>query len=368
MARMASVDWQRVVADDCALPAGEPLDELSAELTRMLGSPDPRERDGVAYPVLATWIDRGVYDDLLTGLGDGMVVGLTRGLGESGTDSVFRRSFSALALAACLDRANRLDLVPAGKVLEWGDRLASWYVRERDVRGFVAGKGWAHAVAHGADGLGVLAASRHLGAPELTAVLDTLADRVLVPGGTWVHGEPDRVALATLRYFADKSELYAAVGQWGARLVTERLVPPLASDRPVRERTAEAVEAYLRTIEEHPQVFLLLVRHRGTDTDPLADGRGAIAALIARILGDTLRDLDVDAAGAEPWAHGLVGLGLSTGEWWFERRTMSRAAVARYLTAFVWHAFSGIAEEYGVPLSVLDSPAPSPTPIRKESS
>ena len=34
----------------------------------MLGSPDPQMRDGLAYPTLATWVDRGVYDDLIMGL------------------------------------------------------------------------------------------------------------------------------------------------------------------------------------------------------------------------------------------------------------------------------------------------------------
>ena len=71
---------------------------------------------------------------------------------------------------------------------------------------------------------------------------------------------------------------------------------------------------------------------------------------IGRVIGDTLRELGVDAAGAEPWARGLVGLGLATGEWWLERRTMTRAAVAGYLTAFVWQALSGIARSYGVAL------------------
>ena len=69
---------------------------------------------------------------------------------------------------------------------------------------------------------------------------------------------------------------------------------------------------------------------------------------MARVMGDTLRDLGVDAAGAEPWAHGLVGLGLATGEWWLSRRTMSRAAVTDYLSAFVWSALEGIARSYGV--------------------
>jgi len=99
---MATGYWQDVLSKGLAVPVDRPLDDLTAELTTMLGSPDPELRDGTAYPALSTWIDRGVYDDLLSGLGDGMAAGLTVGLGESGTDSVFRRSFSVLALAECL--------------------------------------------------------------------------------------------------------------------------------------------------------------------------------------------------------------------------------------------------------------------------
>lgn len=158
------------------------------------------------------------------------------------------------------------------------------------------------------------------------------------------------------RYFADKDELHEAVGQWGAELVLGRMAPALTSRGPVRDRVARACDAYLESIEEHPQVFLLLVRHRTDGTDPLADGKAAIAAMMARILGDNLRRAQVDAAGAEPWAEGLVGLGLSIGEWWLTRRTMSRDAVARYLTEFVWHAFDGIAQEYGIPVRSVTDP------------
>ena len=169
------------------------------------------------------------------------------------------------------------------------------------------------------------------------------------------------------RYFTDKDQLHSAVGRWGADEVLAGMLPALRSDAPVQERVAQAVDAYLTTLEEHPQVFLLLVRHRGSD--PLADGKAAIAAAFTRFLGDTLRELNVDAAGAEPWAEGLLGLGLSTGEWWLERRTMSKAAVGRYLTAFIWHALEGADTELGVPLSALDHTAtatgPSTaTPIR----
>ena len=169
------------------------------------------------------------------------------------------------------------------------------------------------------------------------------------------------------RYFTDKDQLHAAVGRWGAQEVLSGMLPALRSNAPVQQRVAQAVDAYLTTLEEHPQVFLLLVRHRGSD--PLADGKAAIAAAFTRFLGDTLRELNVDAAGAEPWAEGLLGLGLSTGEWWLERQTMSKAAVGGYLTAFIWHALEGAATELGVPLSALDHPnavtsPPAPTPIR----
>ena len=196
---MSGSYWEDVHATGLAVPSDRPLDELTAELTRMLGDPDPQIREAIAYAALATWIQRGVYDDLLTGLGDGMAAGLTVGLGETDTDSVFRRSISALVLGECIARDNGRPLVPGGKVLEWGDRVATWLLRERDLRGYVPGKGWAHAIARGADALGTLAGSPHLAAPELTVLLDVIADRVLARSDTLhTHGEGDRLAVATL--------------------------------------------------------------------------------------------------------------------------------------------------------------------------
>ena len=96
---MAPEYWQQLQHADFEVPTDRALSDLTAELTSMLGSPDAELRDGTAYPALMTWIQRGVYDELLGGLGDGMVAGLQTHLGESGTDSVFRRSFSVLILA-----------------------------------------------------------------------------------------------------------------------------------------------------------------------------------------------------------------------------------------------------------------------------
>jgi hypothetical protein len=195
----------------------------------MLGSTDPADRDEIAYPILATWISEGVYDDLLSGLGDGMTAGLTQGLGESGTDSVFRRSFSALVLAECVARDNAESLLPPTKVLEWGDRISGWLVRERDARGFVPDRGWAHAIAHGADALGVLADSPHFGLAELTVVLDVIADRVLEPTPAPLSsGEPDRLARAAMAVLRRRLVPLRIIEPWLARITAAASteVPP----------------------------------------------------------------------------------------------------------------------------------------------
>ncbi|WGX94921.1 DUF2785 domain-containing protein [Nocardioides sp. L-11A] len=220
---MVSVDWarlQQALRDgERHPPADHPIGDLTAQLTQMLGDPDPQVRDGMAYSFLATWIEHGTYDDLLAGLGDGMCAGLDNCVGERDTDSIFRRSFSVLLLAECIQRDTRIRRLPPSKVLRWGDRIAAWYVRERDLRGFVPGKGWAHAAAHGADALAALAASRHFGMTELTVLLDVIADRVLNPDTPpLVHGEPDRIAHAVMEVLRRDRVPLSVLEPWVVRL------------------------------------------------------------------------------------------------------------------------------------------------------
>ena len=226
---MSGSYWESVQATGLAVPSDRPLDELTAELTRMLGDPDPEIREGIAVPALVTWVQRGVYDDLLAGLGDGMAAGLRIGLGNDGSAAdpvdglpdvtVFRRSSSSVVLAACLGRDNNRPLVPGGKVLEWGDRLATWLLRERDLRGYVPGLGSARAISHGADALAVLAGSPHVSRPELTVLLDVIADRVLARTDV-VFGldEPDRLAAATMAVLRRNVLPLSVVEPWVARV------------------------------------------------------------------------------------------------------------------------------------------------------
>jgi hypothetical protein len=253
MGGMSTAYWQQVAAAEMKVPIDRPLADLTAELTTMLGSTDPVERDQIAYPILATWISEGVYDDLLAGLGDGMAAGLTRGLGEEETDSVFRRSFSVLVLAECIERDNSESRLPASKILEWGDRVSGWLVRERDVRGFVPERGWAHAVAHGADAIRVLADSPHFGLNELTVLLDVVADRVVLETPAPLSsGEPDRLARATMAVLRRRLVPLRIIEPWLARITAAATHAAVPEVDPYR--ASGNPEAFLRAL--HIQVAL----------------------------------------------------------------------------------------------------------------
>src|SRR5690348_8103175 len=250
---MASGFWEQVVADGLKVPADRSLVEMTEDLTRMLGDPDPDVRDGIAFPTMATWIDEGVYDDLLVGLGDGMCHGFDVGLGERGTDTVFRRSFSALILTECIDRSTVAGLAGPEVVLRWGDRAMGWLAREQDLRGFVPHKGWAHAVAHGADALGALARSPYLGRLELTVILDVIADRLLTPTEEFfVCGEEDRLAFATMHLLRRDIIGLEVLEPWVARLAAGAQGRGSVSANPFH--VAGNVQGYLRSL--HLQLAL----------------------------------------------------------------------------------------------------------------
>lgn len=244
---MESAFWDRVVAEGHRVPSERSLADLTAELTAMLGDPDPHRRDGIAYEVLATWISEGVYDELLEGLGDGMTAGLMVGIGEVGTDTVFRRSFSALVLAECVRRDNEQHILSPATLLGWGDRTAGWLVRERDLRGFVPGKGWAHAVSHGADVLGTLAQSEAMGRLELTVLLDVIADRLLTQSDQrLIHGEEDRLAAATMAILRRDLVGPEVLEPWLARLAASARPDFHGDEDPYR--VAGNVQPFLRAL------------------------------------------------------------------------------------------------------------------------
>jgi hypothetical protein len=276
---MTRVDWRLVPGSGFRVPADAPLSDLTAELTALLGDRDPALRTEIALPVLTTWIQRGVYDDLLVGLGDGIATGLTAR--QPADEAAVRRACSARVLGAVIARDTAQPLVPRLKVLEWGDRLATWLLAERDLRDHVPGVGWIQAIAAGADALGELSASPHLGRPELSAVLDVLGERVLAEvADPWRGVEADRLAHATVRLLQRDALTLDEVEGWAARIGARALRHRPGTGEP--DPVAANADAFLRAF------YLVLA---------LAPAAAPVRADLVLTLVDFLRELHPDLLG-----------------------------------------------------------------------
>ncbi len=153
------------------------------------------------------------------------------------------------------------------------------------------------------------------------------------------------------RHFDDKADLYVALGQRGTEILFERLIPAINAELAPVPRIRMALDAFFTVIEEHPNLYRLLAHGRPekpVSSDVVAEDKELIASALTALLGDYMRMFNMDSGAAEPWAHGIVGMVQNTGEWWLDRRSMSRDAVVEYLTQIIWAAIDGLTRQNGV--------------------
>lgn len=165
------------------------------------------------------------------------------------------------------------------------------------------------------------------------------------------------------RHFTDRADLQLAVGREAATLLLGRMAPELdPGEREPQEIVSGIIDAFLSAIEDEPELWRFVVHHpieRAPGVEVVEDAREHIARMLATLLGDRMRARGVDSGGAEAWAQGLVGMVQSAGDWWLERRTMSRAALTGYLTTIIWGGLSGalgLADTPSATLHVLPAP------------
>jgi hypothetical protein len=189
---VAGNNWEPLPGMDAWAVTGAMLDHI--------GSTDPELRDGLIYTAFARWSaqqytpeqKRALLQDLLSGQR------LFFGLGEQGTDSVFTRTFSLLWLAVLLYRHRQDPCFSPEEVLETHRRVLDYLEGEQDLRGYVEGKGWAHAAAHCADVLDELALCEELGLQELREILGAIRSKLDQAGEVLCNEEDERLAYAVI--------------------------------------------------------------------------------------------------------------------------------------------------------------------------
>src|SRR6059058_1253185 len=137
------------------------------------------------------------------------------------------------------------------------------------------------------------------------------------------------------RYFKDKGDLFLAVGvEVGERLVAD-VVTALEGTQNPRVMIAAAIDTFLRAVEDDPQVYRFVLQ-RPVNAATATDYSAVISKHASRLIGDLLRDAGLDTGAAEPWGFAMVGAVRSAAERWLDEPTMSRAALAGYLTDLLW--------------------------------
>ena len=194
---------------------------LAMELVDCLGDPDPALRDGIAFEALQHWMRAGDFDAaFLRGLRDALFARL-----DATDPQGVSRPFAALVLAE-VARTDRIAAwMQPGERDAMLARAAVYLGAVDDYRGFEAGIGWRHGVAHAADWLLQLALNPALDTDQLQRVLAAVAlQAVPTSGHAYVFGEATRLA-QPVAHVARRNLLTEADWQAWLQGLTARLGP-----------------------------------------------------------------------------------------------------------------------------------------------
>ncbi len=193
---------QALAQNEFRLSANEDLAMLIPDMLLHIGATDSLLRDNLIYTAFATWIlDYNILSpEQLRGLLQ-QILGkqhMSHNIGEKNTDTVFRRSFSVLLLPLFLIRHRSQPFLTQAEIYQVKEKLLCYLSNEKDRRGFVNKKGWAHAIAHAADALDDLVQCTEIGENDLREILEAIQTVISIEDVAYTCGEDERmVTVAT---------------------------------------------------------------------------------------------------------------------------------------------------------------------------
>jgi hypothetical protein len=216
--------WQAIVKQDYAPPAIGAIEPLVQELSSYLASPDPELRDELAYSILTSWIYEKhlVPAGTVRGLMTEWAKNLSQDIGSTGTDAVFRRSFSALMLSTIVATDNAKPFLESTDVRSLLNVAIAYLNDERDVRGYDPRKGWMHSAAHTADLLKFLGRSRFVTVSDQPLLLGAIVRKLRDTPEVFTHGEDERFARAILSLVNRQDFDAAGFTDWVTRSMPTR--------------------------------------------------------------------------------------------------------------------------------------------------
>jgi uncharacterized protein DUF2785 len=267
--------WRAIAKNRFAVPDGQPISRLLEELSGLLGSPDSELRDDLAYTIIDQWVrHQEVPAAELNSLADAWRANLRAGIGESGTDTIFKRSFSALCLASLARRELKTPFLGPERYQALLDDALAYLKEERDLRGFDPKKGWIHATAHTGDLLANLAGSPLLRAGDPARLLSAISERLSSAREIFSYGEQDRLSLIAASLVKRKDFDTGAFSRWLTELNTDQRV---WNDSPPHQDL-------LQTFENDTTMLQALAAHLSAEPESsaIAEARKAVLQLLQR--------------------------------------------------------------------------------------
>jgi AcrR family transcriptional regulator len=160
------------------------------------------------------------------------------------------------------------------------------------------------------------------------------------------------------RHFADKSDLFQAIGERLRDMLWTAIFPSIDfSSDPAREVIRRSVEQYVRLVDQHPNVLRFLIQGRFAEQSEstmraLNEGR-EITLAMAEMFNNELREMQLDSAAIELAAFATFGSAASATDWWLgaqidSPRRMPADEFVAHLTTIMVGAINGTTELLGI--------------------
>lgn len=194
---------QAIKDNDWKLPEGIDSYALALKAVENIGATDPVLRDELILEYLIVLITQKLLNkEQIKVLLNSCLTEkhLFYKLGEAEDDSVFNRTFSLLVVDVILYYHINLDgsLLTKEEVSKVFSDVIRYVRTEKDVRGYVKDKGWAHAMAHSGDALGSLASCKEINHDQLQEILEVIKGKLSITYYVYKNEEAERLTSAIL--------------------------------------------------------------------------------------------------------------------------------------------------------------------------
>jgi len=193
----------------------EPTDDLIESMLNNIGTTDSELRDKLIYSTFAKWIqENNIHKKHVHYILDRCLSTnhLFFSIGDRNNDSVFTRSFSSLLIASLINKDRETMFLTDKEMTNVFDKCVIYLNSEKDIRGFVHEKGWAHAIAHGADLLDSCVKHPRYNPDYHEITLETIS-ACLFHGGIFIDDEDERLVFV-IQSLIDKGIEEEVLEKW----------------------------------------------------------------------------------------------------------------------------------------------------------